>query len=45
MFRSVPIQVFFKVKVIIFGPKVSPEMADVMLIEELGSTVMLTEQF
>ena len=38
------IQVFSRVKVTTLGPKVSPGMADVMLTEELGSTVMLREE-
>ena len=44
MVRSVLIQMFSRVKVIILGPKVSPRMADVMPTEELGSAVMLTEE-
>ncbi len=47
MFRSVLIQVFSTVKFTQFttlGPKVSPGMADVMLMEELGSAIMLREE-
>ncbi len=44
MVKTVFIQVFSRVKVTTLGPKVSPGMADVMLMEELGSVVMLREE-
>ncbi len=44
MFISVFMQVFSRVKVIILDLKVSSGLSDVMLTEELGSVVMLTEQ-